>query len=697
MGGWRASSIRVGSPPRGRRSCETPGAGGGRGNGSPSSHRCSGRGWTHGALATDPGVNRPPRWYPGVVVAAVLLVYANAFGNAFVWDDLHLIVDNPAIKSLRGLGTLWGADLYPQLGSHYYRPLQARDAIWSDYQLWALAPFGYHLTNTLLHAGVALLLYGSASSSGRAPRGAGRAHCCSQSIRSTPRRSTYIAGRSDPAVGAGAARRARVLPREAGGRGSRGGAPGRWRRSWRHCSRARPAVVLVPLLVLVDLAVSRRDGEPLRGSWRTPHRDALPALRGRVRALPRGAPRGGRNGQRGERARPGAPGVTPGHDARGHRALRGAAGRADPPAHGAHGRAGDLRGSSRPCSARRSSSSAAVALVVLCWRRAWPVSFGVAWFLIALGPASNLVPLTTFMAEHWLYVPSMGLFLLAGWARRSRDDPRPVARAPSPLWSGSCSSSTPGSRCAATSTGRTASRSTRRRSGYAPSSVRAWINLGEAYQRLGQLDRAEVAYRQALALDPGAWVPYNNLGSLYQDQGRPDLAEQAYRRAPRPRPRASAPRTTTSATSIAPSDVPEDAVAEFRRALALNPSDAAAHNNLGLALLDLGRPDAREGGVRGGDPDQSRLRRGAQQSRQHLLPPAAGWPRPPRSIARRCGSIRASRRRTTTSAASTSTWGSSTSPSRSIAARSTSTRDWTRSAATSRSSSMPERSPPVNS
>ena len=44
------------------------------------------------------------------------------------------------------------------------------------------------------------------------------------------------------------------------------------------------------------------------------------------------------------------------------------------------------------------------------------MSFGLAWFFIALGPASNIVPLTTFMAEHWLYVPSMGLFLMAGWA-----------------------------------------------------------------------------------------------------------------------------------------------------------------------------------------------------------------------------------------------------------------------------------------
>ena len=43
------------------------------------------------------------------------------------------------------------------------------------------------------------------------------------------------------------------------------------------------------------------------------------------------------------------------------------------------------------------------------------MAFGCAWFALAMLPVSNLVPLDAFMAEHWLYVPSMGLFMAVGW------------------------------------------------------------------------------------------------------------------------------------------------------------------------------------------------------------------------------------------------------------------------------------------
>jgi len=41
--------------------------------------------------------------------------------------------------------------------------------------------------------------------------------------------------------------------------------------------------------------------------------------------------------------------------------------------------------------------------------------FCVLWFFIALSPVSGLFPLKTYMAEHWLYVPSMGLCLLVAY------------------------------------------------------------------------------------------------------------------------------------------------------------------------------------------------------------------------------------------------------------------------------------------
>jgi len=38
--------------------------------------------------------------------------------------------------------------------------------------------------------------------------------------------------------------------------------------------------------------------------------------------------------------------------------------------------------------------------------------FAVGWFLISLMPLSNVYPLNAYMAEHWLYFPSLGFFIL---------------------------------------------------------------------------------------------------------------------------------------------------------------------------------------------------------------------------------------------------------------------------------------------
>ncbi len=43
-------------------------------------------------------------------------------------------------------------------------------------------------------------------------------------------------------------------------------------------------------------------------------------------------------------------------------------------------------------------------------------SFAILWFFITLLPQSNLYPLNAFMAEHWLYLPSLGFFLILAFS-----------------------------------------------------------------------------------------------------------------------------------------------------------------------------------------------------------------------------------------------------------------------------------------
>ena len=42
------------------------------------------------------------------------------------------------------------------------------------------------------------------------------------------------------------------------------------------------------------------------------------------------------------------------------------------------------------------------------------IFFAISWFIAALLPVSNLYPINAYMAEHWLYLPSIGFFLMIG-------------------------------------------------------------------------------------------------------------------------------------------------------------------------------------------------------------------------------------------------------------------------------------------
>jgi len=89
-----------------------------------------------------------------LIVALVLAAYTPALRGGFVWDDDDYVTDNPTLTNLDGLRRIWlefGAT--PQ-----YYPL-VYTTFWIEYHLWQLHPFGYHLTNVLLHAVNTLLLW----------------------------------------------------------------------------------------------------------------------------------------------------------------------------------------------------------------------------------------------------------------------------------------------------------------------------------------------------------------------------------------------------------------------------------------------------------------------------------------------------------------------------------------------------------
>jgi tetratricopeptide (TPR) repeat protein len=88
------------------------------------------------------------------IVLAVAVTYLPALTAGFIWDDEANVTENATLRSLDGLWQMW---FVPRSIQQYY-PLMYT-SYWVEYQLWGLAPFGYHLVNIVLHVAAALLVW----------------------------------------------------------------------------------------------------------------------------------------------------------------------------------------------------------------------------------------------------------------------------------------------------------------------------------------------------------------------------------------------------------------------------------------------------------------------------------------------------------------------------------------------------------
>jgi Flp pilus assembly protein TadD len=97
-----------------------------------------------------------------VLILLALVPYANTLTNSFVYDDSKQILENPYIRSWRYLPEIFGSNVWSFLGAagvtNHYRPLMTLSYLLC-YQAFGLLPFGFHLVNIALHAGVVLMLF----------------------------------------------------------------------------------------------------------------------------------------------------------------------------------------------------------------------------------------------------------------------------------------------------------------------------------------------------------------------------------------------------------------------------------------------------------------------------------------------------------------------------------------------------------
>jgi tetratricopeptide (TPR) repeat protein len=190
-------------------------------------------------------------------------------------------------------------------------------------------------------------------------------------------------------------------------------------------------------------------------------------------------------------------------------------------------------------------------------RRRPYLAVGWLWYLGTLVPVIGLVQVGgQAMADRYTYVPLVGLFLLVTWGAADLAG----ALRLSGFWP-AAAAAVALSACVAL---------TWAQLGYWGSDRDLWehalavtgpnqyghCSLAECLEEEGDLDAARRHYQQAVAVDPGQVRPHNSLGNVLRKLGRTD-----------------------------------EAAAQYRTALQLDPTFALAHYNLGLVLTDAGRTD----------------------------------------------------------------------------------------------------------
>ncbi|MGD9014812.1 MAG: tetratricopeptide repeat protein [Candidatus Omnitrophota bacterium] len=206
--------------------------------------------------------------------------------------------------------------------------------------------------------------------------------------------------------------------------------------------------------------------------------------------------------------------------------------------------------------------------------------FCISWFLLTLLPVSNLYPINAYMAEHWLYLPSIGFFILLAkglsYFYRTRQwriyilailigivvfyslltfTQNYFWREPLILYE--------------------------RTLKYAPDSVRAHYNLGVMYEAINREQEAIKLYKKAIAINPDYTKAYNNLGAIYNTMGKREEAIELYKKAIEINPDYAKAKINLG-NLYNTLGRREEAIALLKKAIEINPHLSEAYYNLGV-------------------------------------------------------------------------------------------------------------------
>ena len=216
------------------------------------------------------------------------------------------------------------------------------------------------------------------------------------------------------------------------------------------------------------------------------------------------------------------------------------------------------------------------------------VFFAISWFFIALIPQSNLYPVNAYMAEHWLYLPSVGFFLILarGLVRLYRKNFKTLFALSIIILLSFYSYLT----IRQNGYWREPIAFYERTLTFAPESPRVYSDFGVAAYNTGRKDKAIELFKKAAELKPDYTEAFNNLGAVCSDIGKYEEAITFCKKAIELRPDYAAAYNNLGVAYNGRKRY-EEAIVSYKKSLGINPDSAEVYNNLGNLYISTGKMD----------------------------------------------------------------------------------------------------------
>ena len=215
------------------------------------------------------------------------------------------------------------------------------------------------------------------------------------------------------------------------------------------------------------------------------------------------------------------------------------------------------------------------------------ITFSILWFFLALLPVADFYPVFSFMAEHYLYLPSIGFFLLlakgltivykktkfriatiifliilTGFYAYLTVQQNTFWRTPLELY--------------------------KRTLNYNPSSVWALTNLGSVYREMNQPEKSLKLLKKAVQLNPHNAEAYTKLAAVYHDMNNENEAIELYKKALEIDPDYEEAFNNMGSIYYKQGNT-KKALRLYKKALEIDPYYAEVYYNFGNVYKDMGK------------------------------------------------------------------------------------------------------------